>query len=71
MSLKRALLKLGMKIYSPPSYVGFVVVVCLVLKGVCGFVLLALEHTKDSNPCKKIRLNPLSEYSQLPNLYHF
>lgn len=46
--------KLGMKIYSPSSFVGaFLVVVWLVLKGECCFVLLALKHTEDSNPYKQ------------------
>lgn len=59
-------------ICSPPSCVGFFVVVCLVLKGVCGFVFLALEHMKDSNPYKKTKIkNPLSEYIQHPNVHPF
>lgn len=51
---------------------GCFVVVCSVFKGVCVFVLLALKHTKDSNPYKKTRIkDPLSWYIQLPNLYPY
>lgn len=73
MSPKCVLLKLRIKIYVAPQVVwDFFVVVCLVLKGVCVFVFLALEHVKDSNPYKKTKIkNPLSEYIQHPNLHPF